>query len=351
MGRLGYLLAFTTPLLVVRGYEWGGFWNFYGVMIPFGAIPLLDAVLGSSRKNPSPAQAARLERSSWHRGLTFAWVPAQLALLVWGASVVGSGELHGLALVGFVVSTGVATGGVGITLAHELGHRNNLLEQSLAKVLLSTVCYLHFFVEHNRGHHVNVGTPKDPATARFGESLYAFLPRSVVGQYQSAWHLEAKRLKKRGLPALHPRNHMLWGLAIPAVLAATLGVAFGPSALLFFFGQSAVAVLLLEAVNYLEHYGLERREVAPGRFEKVEPIHSWNSSHILSNWFLFHLQRHSDHHAHAGRRYQILRHFEEAPQLPMGYPGMLLLALVPPLWRRVMDPRVLAQRERLAAAA
>ena len=228
--------------------------------------------------------------------------------------------------IGLALGTGLVSGGVGIVIAHELGHRHDKVDRFFAYVLLAWVAYMHFFVEHNKGHHAKVATPEDPASARFGEGFWAYFPRSVIGQFRSALHIDRRRT--------------LQGVGASALIAVALGAAFGPIAIAFFLLQAFYAILQLELVNYVEHYGLERAEVAPGRFEKVTVRHSWNSSHRLSNLLLFNLQRHSHHHAHQGKRYQVLEHFEESPQLPAGYLAMLPLAMVPPLWRRIMDPRV-----------
>ena len=207
------------------------------------------------------------------------------------------------------------------------------------------MAYGHFFVEHNRGHHARVATPADPASARLGESFYAFLPRTLWGSLKSAWELEALRLRHRGLPVFGPANENLRAWLATALLFGALGAGFGGPALLFLVVQAFYGITLLEVVNYLEHYGLLRPIGPDGRPVRCTPEHSWNSNHRVSNLFLFHLQRHSDHHAHPARRYQALRHFAQSPQLPSGYAGMLLLAYLPPLWRRVMDRRVLKHYE------
>jgi alkane 1-monooxygenase len=250
-----------------------------------------------------------------------------------------------LTFIGLLLSLGVITGGVGITVAHELGHKRSRLDQMLARVLLISVGYLHFLVEHNRGHHARVATRDDPASARFGETFYRFYPRTVVGSWRSAWDLEAERLHRLGLGFWHPRNQMLWAILGPLLLAAGCFLVAGSLGLILFVGQAIVAFSLLELVNYIEHYGLERRPRGDGFYEKVDIHHSWNASESLTNYLLFNLQRHSHHHAHSITPYQALRHFDESPQLPTGYAGMILLALIPPLWKWVMDPRTRHYRQ------
>lgn len=339
---LGFLLAYLIPVALIIGYGLGGWFNYLVPLLIFVAIPALDLILGEDRSNPDEAEVATLQKRFAYRLILFLYVPLQVGLVIWGAYVVTHVDLTTVELIGFVLSMGLNNGAVGITIAHELGHKPNTLERTLSKILLWTVFYMHFYIEHNKGHHANVGTPKDPATARFGESFYRFYPRTVLGSVASAWRIETKRLRRKGYAIFGWHNQMLWFGALQAGLAGGLGFAFGWLATVYFLIQSVIAFSLLEVVNYIEHYGLRRREIAPGRYEKVTELHSWNASHLLTNYFLFELQRHSDHHAHAQRRYQVLRHFEESPQLPTGYAGMVLLALVPPLWHRVMDRRVQA---------
>jgi alkane 1-monooxygenase len=259
-----------------------------------------------------------------------------------------------LSWIAFTTGMALVTGGIGITVAHELGHRSEKIEQRYSKILLMTVCYMHFFIEHNRGHHVRVATPDDPATSRKGESFYGFWWRSVTQGYLSAWHLELERLKKKGQGFWSLSNQMIWFQFFPIAFIVFF---FGLFSFIqgrwvwevpaFFFVQSFLAFSLLELVNYLEHYGMERAKLPSGQYEKVTPIHSWNASQLVSNFLLFQLQRHSDHHAYAHKRYQVLDHNEASPQLPAGYSAMIILACIPPLWFAVMDSRLSDwQRER-----
>ena len=241
---------------------------------------------------------------------------------------------------GLMVTVGLI-GGLAINAAHELGHTREQSERRLSKIALAQTCYGHFYVEHNRGHHVRVATAEDPASARFGESLYAFIPRSVIGSLRSAWSLEAARLSGMGKSRWTRCNDVLSAWLLTIGLFTVLSVWFRPVVLPWLIGQAIVGFCLLEVVNYIEHYGLRRQKLPSGRYERVRPTHSWNSSTVITSVLLFHLQRHSDHHANPLRNYQILRHVDEAPQLPSGYSAMVLLALLPPMWRRVMDPRVL----------
>ncbi len=348
--HIGFLLAFVIPSLSILGYLLGGAWNFLTLGVVFVVVPILDPILGRRLANFSDSANGRLKEDLFFRLVTWLYVPMQLGLVIWGGMMVGSGTMTVLETIGFVLSMGTVTGGVGITVAHELGHRSGQWEQNLAKTLLMSVCYMHFFIEHNQGHHSRVATPQDPASARFGESLYRFYFRTVVHSFTHAWALEKKRLGRKGLSTVSLRTRMIRYMLAPLLFASLIGLLAGPLGVVFFLAQSVVAFTLLEMVNYVEHYGLARKELGSGRYERVTPLHSWNASEMLTNFLLFNLQRHSDHHAFANRRYQVLRHCDESPQLPTGYAGMILLAMVPPLWRRVMDPKVEEARLRINMA-
>ena len=341
--RLGFLLALTLPLWVVVGARLGGAWNFLTPAWVFFALPLLDALAGKDTALVLPRGPDGRVWSRFFDGLLYLWVAIQLALLAWAAARVAALPDFASRL-GLAYSVGIVTGGVGIVVAHELGHRRRLFDRACASALLATVGYAHFTIEHNQGHHSRVATPDDPATARAGESFWHFLPRTVAGQFASAWRIECARLARAGQPRFGLANRMLWVVAAPVAIVTALGLCFGAAAVVMFVLQASVAISLLELVNYLEHYGLERRLRADGRYEKVTPRHSWNSSQRVGNWLTFNLQRHSHHHADVTRHYPQLEHVEAAPQLPASYAAMILVAMVPPLWRRIMDPRLAAWR-------
>ncbi len=340
-------LAFATPLVVTVGAWLGGLWTAAGIALVFVVLPVLDERIGLDTRNPPEgAPRARLRDAP-----LAVWLPVQLVLTAWLCARVGAGHYSLSESVGLALSLGIMNGAGGITIAHELMHRRGRFARAAAELLMATVSYPHFCVEHVHGHHRHVATPRDPASARAGEGLFAFYRRCLPGSLRSAWHIErdASRRRARRRPPWHDAR-----VRQPALLVTLYASVFGltgPPGLAFFVGQGVCAVALLEAVNYLEHYGLERREVAAGRYERVRPVHSWNSSARLSNLYLFNLARHSDHHAAASRPFDTLRHHDDAPQLPAGYATMVLLALVPPLFRRVMDPRVAAWRARVEARA
>ncbi len=345
--KLRFFYAFEVPALVLVGFYLGAWWNFLALGFSFLLLPLIDQWIGVNTENVDEKEAKIIGEAFYYRLVTYVWVYVQIAIVVWGVYVVSKGALHTwYEWIGFLLGFSLVTGGIGITVAHELGHKKSSLERFYSKLLLMTVSYMHFYIEHNRGHHVQVATPEDPATSRKNESFYAFWIRSVIIGYIHAWQLESESLKRKGLSAFSVKSQMIWFSLLPILLCVVLTYIFSPSNTinwdipLFFFSQSVFAFTLLELVNYVEHYGIVRKQQSDGRYERVNPLHSWNSSHQISNFFLFQLQRHSDHHANAIKRYQVLNHYDQSPQLPFGYPTMIIIALVPPLWFSMMNPRL-----------
>ena len=346
--RYLWLLGSVVPALVFESWflvQVTGlslFW-WFGPILAFVVIPALDHVVGEDAENPPDRALTWLESDRFYRWVTYLYLPFQYLSLVFACWLWAGGgwvTLTTLDKIGLMTTVGII-GGVSISAAHELGHRRAKLERRLSKIALAQTCYGHFFVEHNRGHHARVATAEDPASSRFGESLYHFVPRSVVGGLHSAWQLENLRFKRIGKSRWSFQNDILNSWVLSLALFAVLAVWFGPTVLPWLVGQAVIGFCMLETVNYLEHYGLRRQLGPDGRYERVRAAHSWNSNTVVANVVLFHLQRHSDHHAHPIRRYQALRHSDEAPQLPTGYTSMMALALIPPLWRRVMDWRVI----------
>ncbi|MCW7492977.1 alkane 1-monooxygenase [Leptospira sp. 2 VSF19] len=344
--RLSFLLCYILPVLTVWAETVGGISYLVVPITVFIVLPVLDFLIGKDESNPSKKYFLELQNDSYFRYLTEIWAYVQLIFVIWSVYRISFFPHTTTEFFLFALAVGIVTGGVGITVGHELGHKNTRYEQFLSKLIYMTVCYMHFYIEHNRGHHTNVSTPGDPATSRKNQSFYQFYPQTVFGAFQSAWELEKKRLSKLGLGVIHFRNEMIWYMVITLLFLTTMvvwgsigsGEGFRIEILGFLLLQSFVAFSLLELTNYIEHYGLKRNQNTEGKFEKVLPIHSWNQNYFVSNALLFQLQRHSDHHANAGRRYQTLRHFDNAPQLPYGYEVMILIALVPPLWFSMMNP-------------
>jgi alkane 1-monooxygenase len=316
-------------------------WLLLPLFLNFGLGPIIDWTLGEDRNNPPDAVVMQLDQDRYYRRLTYATVPLHFVTLVgasWYASTQG---LTVWGLIGLAIVAGM-TSGLAINTGHELGHKNSRIEKLLAKLVLAVPAYGHFTIDHNLGHHRNVSTPGDPASARMGESIYKFAIREIPGALKEAWTIERDRLQRRERSFWHPNNQILQSYYLTALLNIALIVWLGWVMVPFLLLHHASAYWQLTSANYIEHYGLLREQDENGKYERCEPRHSWNSNHVFSNLVLFHLERHSDHHANPLRRYQALRHFDDAPQLPNGYFGVYLMAYVPVLWFQVMDKRLLA---------
>ncbi|MCS6821681.1 MAG: alkane 1-monooxygenase [Microscillaceae bacterium] len=345
--KIGFLAYFIIPTLVIVGFYMGGWATFSAFLFAYGFVPLLDELVGRDSENVQESEIEALSKECYFENILHVLVYFQLGIILWAGYVVTFYSLSAWEWVGFTLSLMTNSSGM-INVAHELGHKKTAFARFQSKLALLTVCYMHFYIEHNRGHHVRVATPEDPATSRKGQTFYAFWWQSVIGGFLSAWHLEKSRLQKRNLPFWSLKhNEMLRFILFPLLFVSLTTLifslwreSFAWEWLVLFFVQSLLAFSSLEAVNYIEHYGMVRKKISENRYERVNPLHSWNSNHLVSNLFLFQLQRHSDHHAYASHPYQILRHWEESPQLPFGYPVMILMSLVPPLWFRVMDKRL-----------
>ncbi|MFT3806759.1 alkane 1-monooxygenase [Arenimonas sp.] len=347
---LAFLLVFAVPAqmplaawLLSRApdAQWLTWWPLFFLFV---LLPATDYSLGHDAANVPAEREREVALQPWFRALTLLALPVQLALLAWSGAWFVQAELGWFGNIGWLLSQGVVGGVLAINTAHELIHKDGRLEPLFGGLLLSSVGYHGFKVEHLRGHHVHVSTPEDASSARLGQSVWHFLPRAMWRNTLNAWSLEALRLRKLGHSPLSWRNELMWWTAAWLALAAAFFFALDGKGLLFFLAQGVIAAGTLEVINYIEHYGLERQRLADGRYERTTHLHSWNSDYALSNLLLFQLQRHSDHHAFPKRRYSILRHHADSPQLPGGYAAMFVLALFPPLWRRVIDPRVLRFR-------
>jgi alkane 1-monooxygenase len=344
--RYLWLNSVLMPLLPLMGvfffYRTGQEWTLcLPLMINYTLIPALDWLIGSDTNNPPEELVPQLESDTYYRLLTFITVPMHFLVLIVMAYVIGTNDVSWwVVLVSAIIAGGYS--GLGINTAHEMGHKQTKIEQLLAKITLAVPAYGHFCVEHNRGHHVLVATPEDPASSRMGESIYAFTLREIPGTFVRGWNLEKTRLNKQGKSAWSVHNDILQSYLLSAALQGTLIYAFGWIMLPFLAVHNFWAWYQLTSANYIEHYGLLREKQENGRYERCQPHHSWNANYIMSNLALFHLQRHSDHHANPIRRYQSLRNFADIPELPNGYYGMYILAYFPSLWFRVMDPRLIA---------
>jgi alkane 1-monooxygenase len=337
---LKYTSSFIVPIIVLFSLKMDGLWTYSIVIFLFGFIPLVEFLFTGTEQNMTEIEEELARQNKTYDYLMWAFVPIQLVTMGYFLIRISDNTLLLSEKIGMMTAFGISCSILGINAAHELGHRSTKHEQLMSKILLCTTLYMHFFIEHNRGHHKNVSTDEDPASARYGENLYAFYIRSVRDSWLSAWDLEKGRLKKANQNFWSLNNEMLVYQIIQLALVVFIGLQFGGEVLLFFLGSATIGFLLLETVNYIEHYGLRRKRLNDKHFEPVLPAHSWNSNHSIGRLLLLELTRHSDHHYRASRKYQILRHFEESPQMPTGYPAMMLLSFVPPLWFRVMHARI-----------
>lgn len=333
-------MVFTAIGLGFLSILLGGSWTFALPIYAFGIIPLSELFFKPDPVNLSKAEMEMVKKDRLYDYLLYLVVPIQFFMVFFFAYQVSTVDFTWWELIGITWAVGIGCGVLGINAAHELGHRNKKYEQWMSKALLLTSLYMHFFIEHNRGHHANVSTPEDPASSRRGQNLYAFWFRSVTQSYLSAWKLENKRLRKKGVSTFSLRNEMLVYQFVQLAFVGLIFAIFGLQPMLLFLVAALSGFLLLETVNYIEHYGLERKKETHGRYERVEAHHSWNSDHPVGRILLFELSRHSDHHHRPGRKFQVLRHIEDTPQMPTGYPGMMILSVIPPLWFAVMNPLV-----------
>ena len=316
-------------------------WLLLPLLLAYVINPLLDWFFGEDTNNPPEEVVLQLDRDRYYRFLTYIVVPLHFLALIGAAWWAGTQPLSWWAFIGLAVVAGM-TSGLGINTGHELGHKKSKLERTLAKIVLAVPGYGHFWIEHNRGHHRDVSTPEDPASSRMGESIYKFATREIPGAFHRAWAIEKDRLERRNKSAWDHNNQILQSMSLSLLLQVSLLLVSGWKMIPFLALHNVFAWWQLTSANYVEHYGLLRRKDENGRYERCQPHHSWNSNHVFSNLVLFHLERHSDHHAHPLRRYQSLRHFDGLPTLPSGYFGAYLLAWIPWLWYRIMDPRLLA---------
>lgn len=337
---LKYVSILSLPLTMCVALTYLGGWTYFPFIYVFGLIPLIELLLKPDPYNMEAAEEALVRDDPFYDWLIYATLPVQLGILVWFLHTIDTTYLARYERVGLILSTGIMCGTFGINVGHELGHRSKRFEQILAKIALATSLYMHFFIEHNRGHHKRVATHEDPASARYGEPLFSFWVRSISFSFLSAWQLETGKLKKKKHPVISIQNEMIWYMVIQAAILSTIILVWSVSTMIAFAFTALVGILLLETVNYIEHYGLVRKQKESGKYERPLPHHSWNSNHIIGRLLLFELSRHSDHHYQASRKYQVLRHHEDSPQMPTGYPGMIVLALVPPLWFKVMHNKI-----------
>jgi len=340
MKDLKYLAAYINPVLAAIGLWFGGYFAWGAVIFSFVLVPLFDQIGPIDTSNVDDEERKELLGKRIFDWLLYLNIPVVYAIIVFFIFQLDQTEMSIGVLVGNILSVGIVIGSCGINVAHELGHRKAKYEQVFGQILLIPALYTHFFIEHNRGHHRFVATDKDPASAKKGDWLFWFWIKSLVGSYISAWELEAERLKK-GKQSFWSLSNQMFQFSIAQLIYLAIVLYFSSWIELTIIATSGlIGVLLLETINYLEHYGLRRKKLENGRYERVRPIHSWNANYQFGRIVLYELTRHSDHHYIASKKYQVLDHHEEAPELPFGYPAMILIALVPPLWFFLMDKRI-----------
>ncbi len=330
---IGALLIYRVAPKKARALAW------VGPIVIHAIIPLLDRIIGTDQSNPPEEIIAKLENDPYYAKVVKAFIPMQYLAMFLGAYLYTRKDTPALDKLGIAMSIG-ALNGIAINTGHELSHKSNKLDQMLSHLALAPTAYGHFRVEHPYGHHKRVATPEDPASSKMGETFWQFFPRSVIGSFKSAIHIEKTRLARRGKGFWSLDNELLQGWAMTAGLYTSMVAIFGRKVIPFLGIQAVYGFSLSEVINYVENYGLMRQKKENGQYERTMPEHSWNSNNIVTNLFLYQLQRHSDHHAHPTRSFQALRHFEKAPQLPSGYASMLLPAYIPPIWFKMMDKRV-----------
>ena len=337
---LKYLLPLILYVGAIRSFHSYGIVIWLPLILAWVAIPLFELFIKANQNNMNSAEEELAKKDKIYDLILYLIVPLQFTTLYFFLKNINDPLLQWYDIIGRIWVMGLLCGVFGINVGHELGHRINVFEQLLAKTLLLTSLYMHFFIEHNKGHHKRVATPEDPSSARYGEWIFTFYFRSVIFSYFSAWHIANNDVKKKSKAVLSFYNEMIQFHLIEIVFVAIIFFVFGWLATLYFLAAAVVGFLLLETVNYIEHYGLQRKTIGDGKYERAMPTHSWNSDHVIGRLFLFELSRHSDHHYLASRKYQVLRHHHDSPQMPTGYPGMMLLALMPPVWFWIMNKRI-----------
>lgn len=333
-------MAFSIPVIALVGLNYQGWWLWATPVYTFVCIPVLETLFPVDPENLNQEDTDNRLKNRLFDWLLYLNVPLVFGILALAFHTIGVSVLKPYEYVGLVFSVGIVLGVNGINVAHELGHRQKTNERFLGKALLLPSFYMHFYIEHNYGHHLNAATPEDPATARYNQSVYSFWLTSTLRQYGSAWTIQRNLLRQNKQAFLSFKNDMFWYLIIQAVYLGVVFSIWGAPAMLLAVLVGIVGFLLLETVNYIEHYGLRRSKTKSGRYERVKEIHSWNSNHVIGRIVLYELTRHSDHHFKSSKKYQVLDCHAASPQLPFGYPTSMVLSMLPPLWFSIMNKRV-----------
>ena len=343
MKPVNYLILLFVPALVVAGYLLGGLWNFLVPLRCFVVYPLSNFFLSPSLKNNTERDSHY--SSSAYKYVALSFVPILIALTAWSVYVAGGAVITTVSFIGLALSVGIVNGVLGFTLAHEFIHRFTKLEQVAGYLLLLQNNYMHYGIEHVWGHHVYTCTPEDPHTARIGEPIYFYLFRAIKGTYKNAWNIDAKKLSRASYKFSFMHSRMLLFAVLQILLMLLLFFTLGPLSLIFFLLQNAVAIALLHIINYLQHYGLMRKTSLTGGYERLGAHHAWNTGRYNKSINLFQLESHADHHMHPSRPFDKLSHHDDSPAQPAGYSFMVLLSLIPPLWFKIMDKRILMRSD------
>lgn len=340
MSDFKYLTAYSIPLVAFLAISLGAVFTYLTPVYVFVFIPIMELLLPSSTSNLSPKERDEKKNNKLFDWLLYLNIPLVYATLVYGLLRITFSDLVTYEIIGVILSVGLVLGSNGINVAHELGHRSNQIDKTLAKLLLLPSLYMHFYIEHNFGHHLHAATKEDPATARLNQSVYSFWFTSVTRQYVNAWKIQKGLLTKSNNGFFSVYNDMFWYSILQISFLLTVLFTLGFPALTASIAAAIVGFILLETINYIEHYGLLRSKLPSGRYERVKEIHSWNSNHTMGRIVLYELTRHSDHHYKSSKKYQILDYHTKSPQLPFGYPTSMVLSLMPPLWFFIMNKRV-----------
>lgn len=340
MKDLKYLAAFTIPLVAFLSIYFKGYFAYLTPFYAFIIIPILELIFPVDTQNLSLEDVSSKLKNKFFDWLLYLNLPVVYGLLFFGIYEATTSSIETYELVGMIISVGIVLGVNGINVAHELGHRQTTNERFIGKALLLPSLYMHFYIEHNFGHHLHAATPEDPATARYNQTVYSFWVTSVYRQYVKAWKIQLKLLKNGKKGFFSAKNDMFWYILLKTGYLLTIYTFLGKTGLLFALSAAIIGFILLETVNYIEHYGLLRLKTKSGRYERVKEMHSWNSNHVIGRIVLYELTRHSDHHFKTSKKYQILDCHDESPQMPYGYPTSMVLAMVPPLWFKIMNKRV-----------
>jgi alkane 1-monooxygenase len=340
MKDLKYLISYSIPIACFLGLYLRNYWVFFTPIFAFVLIPILEILLPVQTENLSEEEVVTKNNNGFFDILLYLNLPIVYMLLGWFLWSISWANYSTMELTGLIISLGIVLGSNGINVAHELGHRQTRWEKTLGKLLLLPALYMHFYIEHNFGHHQNAATAEDPASANYNQTVYSFWITSMVRQYISAWKIQLELLKRENRSFFSLKNDMIYYVVLQALYLSLLFLIFDAKVMLTAILVGLMAAVLLETINYIEHYGLSRLKTKSGRYERVSEIHSWNSNHVLGRVMLYELTRHSDHHHRAHKKYQLLDCHDTSPQMPFGYPTSMVLALVPPLWFSIMNKRI-----------